>query len=386
MIQNLRHRLLEQLNHWQATPPSGFHAPEELAWTLVALDALGMTADTPARRQAASVLSAVADTDTETPVLKSPPVASATAASMVAALRDSGLDENHAGLREALAALTRKVGTRTVDVAQVLLSLSIVQPKKADILPPPLQVWADEETTESTASLNESFVAPDHLARRLVNAQNSDGAWPSDLHASRRHCQSDLCATAWAMLALASVRKSEITPRLAQAIAWLRTCQQPDGSWQDCTGAVATTSLVLRALTAADVADDDPTVMAGAQWLLAHQQSDGGWGDMTPAQPDALAGEGAPSPCHTATALLGLIAAGEGGSEAAARGADYLLATQSDEGDWAASRTSHSSSLDAALLAIAEPLRALGQYAARPRSVQVAPETVLRVASFAPEA
>ena len=66
------------------------------------------------------------------------------------------------------------------------------------------------------------------------------------------------------------------------------------------------------------------------------QNEDGGWGeDAVSYRLDYKGFEGAPSTAsQTAWALLGLMAAGEVGNPAVARGVEYLIATQTEKGLW----------------------------------------------------
>jgi squalene-hopene/tetraprenyl-beta-curcumene cyclase len=127
-------------------------------------------------------------------------------------------------------------------------------------------------------------------------------------------------------------------PVIERAVAWLRREQETDGSWFGRWGTnyLYGTWSVLCALNAAGVAPDDPAMRRGAEFLLATQREDGGWGE------DNATYAGAPhgryhcsTPSQTAWALLGLMAAGRAAHPAVARGAAWLAATQREDGEWA---------------------------------------------------
>ncbi len=93
------------------------------------------------------------------------------------------------------------------------------------------------------------------------------------------------------------------------------------------------------ALAQAHVGPDDPMVRRAVAWLRQQQNADGGWGESN----DSYALQARPpedfgsTPYQTAWALLGLLAAGEAGSDAARRGAEYLLHTRQPDGLWSRS-------------------------------------------------
>ena len=65
------------------------------------------------------------------------------------------------------------------------------------------------------------------------------------------------------------------------------------------------------------------------------QRDDGGWGEDEESYADAPHGRYKEStPSQTAWAVLGLMAAGAVDHPAVARGIDYLVATQRDDGEW----------------------------------------------------
>ena len=89
-------------------------------------------------------------------------------------------------------------------------------------------------------------------------------------------------------------------------------------------------------LNAAGIDHADPVIRKAADWLLSIQNKDGGWGeDAKSYRLDYGGFEDAPSTAsQTAWALLGLMAAGEVGHPAVARGIRYLIDTQTEKGLW----------------------------------------------------
>jgi squalene-hopene/tetraprenyl-beta-curcumene cyclase len=73
-----------------------------------------------------------------------------------------------------------------------------------------------------------------------------------------------------------------------------------------------------------------------ADWLLAIQNADGGWGEDGSSYALDYRGHrpAASTASQTAWALLGLMAAGEVGHPAVARGIAYLRETQGENGFW----------------------------------------------------
>jgi squalene-hopene/tetraprenyl-beta-curcumene cyclase len=127
-------------------------------------------------------------------------------------------------------------------------------------------------------------------------------------------------------------------PAVAAAIAYLRSEQEPDGSWFGRWGTnyIYGTWSVLTALNSAGIPADSPEVRRAVEWLVGCQHEDGGWGE---------GGEsywrGAPhgeahysTSSQTAWALLALMAAEEVGHPAVARGIAYLTETQDQDGNW----------------------------------------------------
>jgi squalene-hopene/tetraprenyl-beta-curcumene cyclase len=125
---------------------------------------------------------------------------------------------------------------------------------------------------------------------------------------------------------------------VADGVAYLRRTQLKEGAWYGRWGMnyIYGTWSVLCALNAAGVDHQDPSLRRAVNWLVSIQNPDGGWGeDAISYRLDYGGFEAAPTtPSQTAWALLGLMAAGEVGHPAVARGVEYLKSTQTEKGLW----------------------------------------------------
>ncbi len=122
-----------------------------------------------------------------------------------------------------------------------------------------------------------------------------------------------------------------------RAIAFLRETQEADGSWFGRWGVnyIYGTWQVLTGLAEVGMPASDPCMVAGANWLICHQQPSGAWGESADSYADrSLAGQGPATASQTAWAVLGLIAAGRGSDPAVARGVQWLVDHQRDDGAW----------------------------------------------------
>jgi squalene-hopene/tetraprenyl-beta-curcumene cyclase len=145
----------------------------------------------------------------------------------------------------------------------------------------------------------------------------------------------DLTARCVSMLAQQGYAPAH--PALARALDYLRREQEPDGSWFGRWGTnyIYGTWSVLCALNAAGEDMRAPYVRKAVAWLLARQQADGGWGESCASYWEDRRDERvASTPSQTAWALLGLMAAGEAGSDAVARGIDHLTRAPRQGGKW----------------------------------------------------
>jgi len=144
--------------------------------------------------------------------------------------------------------------------------------------------------------------------------------------------------TARVVTVLAHVGRPQDTQALDRAVDYLRGQQEPDGSWFGRWGTnyIYGTWSVLTAFAQAHIGADDPAVRRAVTWLKLRQNADGGWGESNESYSRASGASGRfPSTAYqSAWALLGLLAAGEARSDAARRGAEYLVRAQRADGLW----------------------------------------------------
>ncbi len=148
----------------------------------------------------------------------------------------------------------------------------------------------------------------------------------------------DVTARSVTLLGRLARREEGYSAAMQGALEYLRGQQEPDGAWFGRWGTnyVYGTWSVLMSLEQAGIDPTDPGIRRAAQWLKDTQQADGGWGESndTYFTPE-LRGRGTPSTAfQSAWAVLGLLAAGEVGSSAVARGVDFLLRRQRADGTW----------------------------------------------------
>jgi squalene-hopene/tetraprenyl-beta-curcumene cyclase len=150
--------------------------------------------------------------------------------------------------------------------------------------------------------------------------------------------------TARVVTALARIGRPQDKPALERAIAYLRAEQEANGSWFGRWGTnyIYGTWSVLTAFAQTQIGFEDPTIRRAVEWLKLEQNADGGWGEgndtyaipSRAADSSAAARKVGSTAYQSAWALLGLLAAGEARSEAARRGAEYLMRTQQADGLW----------------------------------------------------
>ncbi len=144
--------------------------------------------------------------------------------------------------------------------------------------------------------------------------------------------------TARVVSMLAQLGEATDSQRMAAALRYLAAEQEAEGSWFGRWGVnyIYGTWSVLCALGAAGIGREQPIVAKAVDWLVRIQNTDGGWGESCDSYDLARTGHvTAPSTAsQTAWALLGLMAVGEIGSAAVARGIGWLQTHQEADGLW----------------------------------------------------
>jgi len=127
------------------------------------------------------------------------------------------------------------------------------------------------------------------------------------------------------------------SPVIQKGVRYLLRSQEKNGSWYGRWGVnyLYGTFLALRGLAASGSAQSGPAVQKATEWLRSVQQDDGGWGESCEGYEKGHYVPALSTPSQTAWALLGLAAAGQAASPAAAKGIRFLLDRQLADGTWA---------------------------------------------------
>ena len=126
-------------------------------------------------------------------------------------------------------------------------------------------------------------------------------------------------------------------PAVAPALEFLRREQEDDGSWYGRWGVnyLYGTWCVIVGLQAIGEDMSAPWIRRAVSWVESKQNMDGGWGESCLSYADkAWAGKGESTPSQTAWALLALLTAGLSDSLSVARGINFLLRRQLEDGTW----------------------------------------------------
>ena len=184
--------------------------------------------------------------------------------------------------------------------------------------------WASYEKTRGPAWL-EWFNPSDCFAKIMI-----DYSYPECTSA----CMQGLAAFARRH---PGSRDPEIGRAIQLGLRYLLKTQRSDGSWEGSWGICFTygTLFGMQGLKAAGLPDDHEALLRASDFLRERQLADGGWGETAESSRSRqYVSTEQGQVVMTSWAVLGLVAAGEGGSDAARRGADFLRRTQRPDGSW----------------------------------------------------
>jgi squalene-hopene/tetraprenyl-beta-curcumene cyclase len=184
----------------------------------------------------------------------------------------------------------------------------------------------------------------------LVSMQNSDGGWGAFDHENNlqflNHIPfadhnamldpSTADVTARAVECFGQMGWSATHPVLESARGFLQKDQTPDGSWYGRWGVnyVYGTSGVLRALETIGLASH-PDSQRAAEWLRSVQNPDGSFGESVLSYFDpALKGKGKATASQTAWGLIGLLATVGAADPTSEMAAAWLVEHQNEDGSW----------------------------------------------------
>jgi squalene-hopene/tetraprenyl-beta-curcumene cyclase len=126
-------------------------------------------------------------------------------------------------------------------------------------------------------------------------------------------------------------------PQVAEALAFVKSHQEDDGSWYGRWGVnyIYGTWQVLRGMRALNLNMQEDWLQRGRAWLESVQREDGGWGERCNTYDDPVfKGQGPSTASQTAWAVMGLCAFDNPENPSLRRGIDYLVRTQNPDGSW----------------------------------------------------
>ena len=135
--------------------------------------------------------------------------------------------------------------------------------------------------------------------------------------------------------------KAKYAEIVSEGVAYMLGEQEHDGSWFGRWGVnyIYGMGAALPALEAVGLDAHKAAAQRAVDWLASRQNPDGGFGEDCRSygsleDSQDWHGRGESTPSQTAWALMALVSAGAAGSEIAVHAADWLSATQRDDGDW----------------------------------------------------
>ena len=132
-------------------------------------------------------------------------------------------------------------------------------------------------------------------------------------------------------------RDAEIDSATAAGVRFILDIQRDDGSWYGSWGICFTygTWFGVHGLRATGMAADHPAIQRACDFLESKQLADGGWGELAESSlVERYVSTDEGQAVMTGWALLTLIAGGRRESDAVARGIQFLIHRQQEDGSW----------------------------------------------------
>lgn len=235
-------------------------------------------------------------------------------------------------------------------------------------LPPGLRLVADaqdEVETSAEPQIDRQSQRRTVLQARewLCQMQHADGRWTTSRPSSHTEQTvepqgTDITGMVLEALAARGLRCGEETAD--RAVDYLSRTQGADGSWADANGtpAVSNTWQSLLGLAAVGAKLEGLAVRGGLNWLLSRQRTDGSWDACC--QEEGQENSSSKNRCvSTAGVILACVAAGKADHLAVARGIEFLIGAQLEDGSWPEVAGEQDAPTSLSL-----PLLALSRYAA----------------------
>lgn len=173
---------------------------------------------------------------------------------------------------------------------------------------------------------------------------DNDQAWLNDLPYGDLKAMIDpntADVTARVLEMLGSCSLTMEPERIERGLRYLEAEQETDGSWFGRWGVnyLYGTSGVVSALAALAPQRYQTQIQRAMAWVVSCQNPDGGWGETCESYRDvSLKGKGISTASQTAWALIALLDGGQATGlwhhQALQRGIDYLISTQNPDGSW----------------------------------------------------
>jgi squalene-hopene/tetraprenyl-beta-curcumene cyclase len=345
-LRKCEHWMLERMKH--ADGLGAIYPP--MQYSIMALDVLGYTEDSPARAEAVRQFENLFIDDGKTFFFQPcfSPVWDTAIASY--ALREAGYGNAKA---------VHKGSSALSDARDWLLAREIRRKGDWSVKRPWTEPsgWAFEFRNDWYPDIDDTamvLLAFPRITQRaldwLLAMQSKDGGWAAfdvdnnwgilthvpfaDHNAMLDPTCADITGRTLEALAVNGFNRNHAACR--RGIDYLIRTQLADGSWYGRWGVayIYGTCFALRGLRAMGEDDLEPHIQRANEWLRSIQNSDGGWGESCASYDNEIYTAAESTPSQTAWALMGLMAGGDTYSSSVQHGIEYLVETQAADGSW----------------------------------------------------